>query len=50
MRKINYILCVGDREEKDGGVAVRSREGKVLGAAKIEEFIKKAGLEIAEKK
>jgi len=50
MRKINYILCVGDREEKDGSVAVRSREGKVLGAAKIGEFIKKAALEITEKK
>ncbi|MCX6799135.1 MAG: threonine--tRNA ligase [Candidatus Diapherotrites archaeon] len=50
LEKINYILCVGDREQKEGTVAVRTREGKVEGAIKADEFIKRAQREISEKK
>ncbi|MFH0937553.1 MAG: threonine--tRNA ligase [Candidatus Daviesbacteria bacterium] len=40
LQKIPYMLIVGDREEKEGKVAVRTREGKDLGAQSLEEFIK----------
>jgi len=48
--KVNYVLVVGDREEKDGTVAVRIRNGKVLGAKKVGAFVKGLLKEIAEKK
>ena len=37
-QKIPYVLVVGDREEKEGKVAVRQRGGKDLGVMGIEEF------------
>ena len=41
MQKIPYMLVVGDREEKEKTVAVRTREGGNLRAIKIKEFIDK---------
>ncbi len=41
MQKIPYMLVVGDREEKEKTVAVRTRDGKNLGAVKIKDFIGK---------
>ena len=41
MQKIPYMLIVGDREEKEKTVAVRTREGGNLRAIKIKEFIDK---------
>ena len=38
MQKIPYMLVIGDREEKEGKVAVRTRDGKDLGVQSIEEF------------
>ncbi len=40
LQKIPYMLIVGDREEKEGKVAVRTRDGKDLGAVGFEEFLK----------
>jgi threonyl-tRNA synthetase len=49
MMKIPYVLVVGEKEEKDGTVAVRSRKGDE-GALELEKFIKNIESEIAEKK
>lgn len=38
MQKIPYMLVIGDREEKEEKVAVRTRDGKDLGAITIDEF------------
>lgn len=37
-QKIPYMLVVGDREEKNGEVAVRLRNGENLGAITVEKF------------
>ncbi|MCK4859298.1 MAG: threonine--tRNA ligase, partial [Candidatus Omnitrophica bacterium] len=39
LQKIPYLLLVGDKEEKDGNIAVRERGKGDLGKKKIEEFI-----------
>lgn len=39
-QKIPYILILGDREEKEGTVAIRSLKGENIGTKKVEEFIK----------
>ncbi len=40
LMKIPYLLVVGEKEQKDGAVAVQSRKGDE-GAAALEDFIKK---------
>ncbi len=45
MQKIPFMLIVGDREEKEDKVAVRTREGEDLGALSHEEFLVKYKLE-----
>ena len=50
LQKIPYIIVVGDREQKEGSVTVRLRNGKVIGAKKAADFAKKLLKEIAEKK
>ena len=49
MQKVPYMLVVGDREEADQKVAVRSRDGKDLGVTSINEFLEKVKLEIESK-
>jgi len=49
LQKINYMLVVGEKEEKKGAVNVRTRENKVLGTMKADEFLKKALKEIKNK-
>ena len=39
LKKIPYMLVVGEREAADGTVAVRLRSGKDLGAMPLETFI-----------
>lgn len=46
LQKIPYMLIAGDREQKHNKVAVRTREGKDLGAIKLGEFINRIKLEI----
>jgi threonyl-tRNA synthetase len=48
MMKIPFILVVGEKEEKNGTVAVRSRKGDE-GEAKTDELIRKLKKEIEEK-
>jgi threonyl-tRNA synthetase len=38
-RKIPYMLVVGEREEKEGTVSVRFRDGKQIPSMKFDEFI-----------
>ena len=39
--KVNYILVIGEQEVKAKTINIRTRDGKVIGAKKPEEFIKK---------
>jgi threonyl-tRNA synthetase len=39
MQKVPYMLIVGDREAKTGGVSVRLRSEEDLGAIPLEDFI-----------
>ncbi len=50
LKKIPYILVAGDREQKDGTVTVRTRNGKVTGEIKTDKFTKKMYEEIKERK
>jgi threonyl-tRNA synthetase len=46
LRKIPYMLVVGDREEKEGGVSVRERRAGDTGSVAAEEFGKRLAGEI----
>lgn len=48
-QKTPYMIIVGDREEKDNKVAVRTRAGQDLGAIPIQEFIDKINHDIESK-
>jgi len=50
LQKIPYILTVGDKEEKNKTIAVRTRDGKVNFDVKVEDFIKQILDEIENKK
>jgi threonyl-tRNA synthetase len=41
LKKIPYMLVVGEKEEAAGTISIRTREGEDLGGMKIEEFIAK---------
>ncbi|OGE25136.1 threonine--tRNA ligase [Candidatus Daviesbacteria bacterium RIFCSPHIGHO2_02_FULL_39_12] len=41
LQKIPYMIIVGDREQSENKVALRTRSGEDLGAIKLDEFIKK---------
>ncbi len=49
MQKIPYMLIVGDREASENKVAVRTRDGKNLGALSIEQFSSKINEDIERK-
>lgn len=49
LQKIPYMLVVGGREEEQGKVAVRKRDGQDLGAISQEEFLEKIKQEIESK-
>jgi len=50
LEKIPYMLVIGDREVKEGKVAVRLRTGEDLGPLHVEEFLRMAKEAVAEKK
>ncbi len=50
LQKIPFILNVGDKEEKAGTLAVRTRDNKVKFGVKIDDFIKHIKEEIEKKK
>jgi len=49
LAKVNYMLIVGDREEKNNMVSERGRSGKDYGQIKLGEFIKNIKKEIEDK-
>ncbi|MBC2580288.1 threonine--tRNA ligase [Clostridium sp. DJ247] len=49
LQKVPYMLVIGDKEAKDGNVAVRSRKQGDLGTMSLEEFISKISDEISKK-
>ena len=48
--RVPYIIVAGDREEKEKTLAVRIKGSPKIETIKIEEFIKRIGKEIAERK
>ncbi len=50
LKKINYILVVGDSEEKNKTVNVRTRDNEILGEKTIADLITELSLEIKEKR
>jgi len=50
LRKIPYMLVVGDREQETGAVAVRLRSGEDLKSKTIEEFIDLAAAAVSSQK
>ena len=49
LQKIPYMLVVGDKEVAEGAVSVRSRSGGDLGPDGVDEFVRKARLEMSSK-
>ncbi len=49
MDKVNYLLTVGDNEEKEGTLAVRAREDKNIESVKVDDFVIKLKKEIEER-
>ena len=47
LKRVPYMLVVGDKEMEAGKVAVRSRRGEDLGSMPLQDFITLAGEEIA---
>ena len=47
MKRIPYLLVIGDREAENGTVAVRTRAGKDLGSMPLEQFVEGLATEVA---
>ena len=50
VKKVPYMLVVGEKEATNGTVSVRSRSEGEMGAMAVDEFIAKLQKEIKEKK
>jgi len=50
LRKIPYMLILGDREAAEGAVAVRLRSGEDLGPMPLEAFVERAVAEVRERR
>ncbi len=50
MGKVNYMVTIGDKEEKSNALAIRSRDGKLEHDVKLKDFISKLKIEIWERK
>jgi threonyl-tRNA synthetase len=50
LSKINYILVIGDEEEKNNTINVRTRDNEILGEKNINDFIKELIQEVKEKR
>ena len=46
LQKVPYMLVVGDREQEDGAVAVRTREGGNLGALTLDDLLARLAEEL----
>ena len=50
LSKINYILVIGDKEQENKTINIRTRENQVLGEKSVSEFISDLKSEIKEKR
>lgn len=50
LQKVPYMAILGDREQAEGKVAIRKRNGENVGVISIEQFLANLKQEIAEKK
>ena len=50
MEKVNYILVVGDKEQENKTVNVRTRDNVVHGEKKVDVLIKELQQEVVQKK
>lgn len=50
MERINYMVIVGEKEESDDVISVRSRDGEERSALKLDDFVAELKEEIASKK
>lgn len=50
VEKVNYMITLGDKEQKTKALAVRSRDGKVKFGVKLDKFIKDVRKEIEDRK
>lgn len=50
IEKVPYMVIIGEREEKEGKISVRTRSGKDLGQMDLDKFIKDLNQEISQKK
>ncbi|MFH1970804.1 MAG: threonine--tRNA ligase [Patescibacteria group bacterium] len=50
MEKVPYMIIIGEKEEKDNKITVRTRSGKDLGQIDLDKFIQNLSQEINEKK
>jgi threonyl-tRNA synthetase len=48
LKKVPFMLVVGDRDIEAGAVSVRSRAGEDLGARPVDDFLQRLQVEIAE--
>jgi len=49
IQRFNYIVTVGEEEEKNKSVAIKKRDGKEIDKMKLEEFIELLSNEIENK-
>jgi threonyl-tRNA synthetase len=49
LRRVPYLVVVGDREAQNNAVAVRTRTGEDLGAMSLEEFVSTLDADIAQR-
>ncbi len=49
LRRVPYLIVVGDREAQNNAVAVRTRTGEDLGAMSLDEFISNLDADIAQR-
>ena len=50
MEKVPYMVIIGEKEEKDNKISVRTRSGKDLGQVSLDKFMQELRQEINEKK
>ena len=50
LQQFNYILVVGEKEEKDNTINVRTRDNIIHGEQKLDAFTKRLHLEIQERR
>jgi threonyl-tRNA synthetase len=50
LKKVPYLLIVGEQEQRDGTVSVRTRSGKDLGVRSLDQLVADLGVEVRERR